>query len=306
MLIGLVLFMLYGWMLQRHRTDLPDLVLMVDDSASMASEDHYDEAGRVERLRERTSEAGLSRISRLNLAKTILLEDDGRLLETLQRRYRLKVYRVAGSARAIDGPAAGEARAAAPSFSQQLRQLEADGETSRLGKGVRDVLETQRGRPTAAVILLTDGVTTEGQTIAETAPYARRKAVPLFLVGLGDPEPPRDIRLSDLLVDEIVFVDDLVNFDFKLTATGYEGKRVAVRLTQEGRSGPPLDEKQVTLAADDQAQNVRLAFRPQEQGDFEYVVEVEPQEGEANLDNNREVREVRVRDESLRALFVRA
>ena len=38
-----LLVMMYGWMLLQHRTDLPDLVLAVDTSASMAVVDAYDE-----------------------------------------------------------------------------------------------------------------------------------------------------------------------------------------------------------------------------------------------------------------------
>src|SRR5262245_14592493 len=30
-LAGLILLMLYGWTIQRHRTDLPDVVIMLDD-----------------------------------------------------------------------------------------------------------------------------------------------------------------------------------------------------------------------------------------------------------------------------------
>ena len=86
-----------------------------------------------------------------------------------------------------------------------IRALPARETASRLGKGVRDVVELQRGRATAALIVLTDGVTTEGKTIGEVADYVRRKAIPLYLVGLGDDRPPRDMRLSDLLVDDVVF-----------------------------------------------------------------------------------------------------
>ena len=40
---ALVLLMLYGWTVQRHRTDLPDVVVVLDDSASMGLVDHYDD-----------------------------------------------------------------------------------------------------------------------------------------------------------------------------------------------------------------------------------------------------------------------
>ncbi len=48
--------------------------------------------------------------------------------------------------------------------------------------------------------------------------------MPLFTVGLGSEQPLRDLELADLLVDEVVFVDDVVNFEFKLTGRGLAGK----------------------------------------------------------------------------------
>src|SRR6185312_1562184 len=41
-LAGIVLFMLFGWTIQRHRTDLPDVVVVLDDSTSMGIVDAYD------------------------------------------------------------------------------------------------------------------------------------------------------------------------------------------------------------------------------------------------------------------------
>ena len=42
-LVLIVVFMMYGWMRNQHKTDLPDIVVVVDDSESMMLVDHYDE-----------------------------------------------------------------------------------------------------------------------------------------------------------------------------------------------------------------------------------------------------------------------
>ena len=300
-LIVLVVFLLYGWMLHRHRTDLPDLVLLIDDSGSMATVDEDSDAGQQAALRRRLQAAGLHQPARIELAKLLLLENDAELLRQLQQRYRLKIYRIASSVRPLsDGD--GEVS----EWSPLIRGLEAVEPSSRLGKGLQDVFGIQRGRPTAAVVMLSDGITTEGKTISEVASEARRRAVPLFLVGLGNTRPPRDVRVADLLVDDVVFVGDLVHFDFQVTATGYQGGRTAVRLTVAGQEGPPLAEQQITLGEDGIPQSVRLSYRPVEKGDYEFVVEAEPLGGEANLDNNRQASVVKVRDDALRVLYVQA
>jgi len=304
-LVGLVLFMMYGWMLHRHRTDLPDIVIMIDDSESMALMDHYADRKLRSALVERLRRAELDRWTRLHLAKLLLLERDGDLLKQLQKRYNLKLYLVGGAARVQALSDSGEASGsnAGEAAVRAVRSVEALEVTSRLGKGVRDVLESQRGRPTAAIILMSDGVTTEGKTVSEAAQYARRKTVPLFIVGLGNDKPPRDVRLSDLLVDEVVFAGDLVNFDFKVTGSGYEGRQLAVQLKQSG-SDEVLAEERITMGKDGEPKPARLSYRPQEKGDFHFVAQVESRQDEANPDNNRQMRTVKVRDETLRVLYV--
>ncbi len=78
-------------------------------------------------------------------------------------------------------------------MSQEVKKLQPNGETTRLGTAVRSVLGDLRGTPPAAIVLLSDGVTTDGETLTEAARYARRKGVPLFTIGLGSEQPIRDL-----------------------------------------------------------------------------------------------------------------
>ena len=295
-LVAIVLAMLYGWTVQRHRTDLPDLVIVLDDSASMALIDQYDDRAAAAAMSRRLAAAKLDEATRLNLAKTLLLERDAELLARLGERYNLKFYLAATAARSVAGDR--------ESLISAVRAVSPDQPASRLGDSIREVLEAQRGRPTAAIVVLTDGITTEGKPLSEAAQYARRKSVPLLLVGLGSDQPVRDQRLSDLLVDEVVFVGDLVNFDFKLTSEGYTGK-ASVRLTRQGDASP-VAQQEVQLDAKGGVQNLRLSHRPEKQGEYEYTIEVASRDGEANVENNRLARKVTVREEVIRVLLVQA
>jgi len=293
-LIGIVIAMLYGWMRHRHKTDLPDLVIAIDDSASMATGDEYPKSDLREAVRKLANEEGLSSPTRIELARALLTtESDGRsLLDELSEHYNIKFYRIGATSRVLstESPAA------------DLNEFRAVGESSELGNNLRDIIETQRGRPTAAIVVLSDGITTAGRSLAETAEYARRKNTPLFLIGLGNDKPARDLRLTDLLASDVVFVDDTANFDMKLTAEGFEGESVTVKLIREGESAA-LDQKTVAITEDGVAQKIRLSHRPDTMGEFDYAVVVEPAEGEMNRDNNRETKHVSVRDETIRVLL---
>ena len=136
-------------------------------------------------------------------------------------------------------------------------------------------------------MLLTDGINTDGPPLAEAAEYARRRGVPLFLIGLGSDQPVRDLKLSDLLVDDVVFVDDVVNFECKLTATRFEGRKVPVVLREKGKPAV-LAKIDVTVGP----RRPAAAGSPsvpahRSRANSSYVVEVEPQNGKSQIENNR-------------------
>jgi hypothetical protein len=294
-LAGLLL-MLASLVLALHRTGLPYVVVLLDTSASMGLTDRY-ESDLEALAAERVALVGLTGATRINLAKSLLLADDARLLEEIARRYKLRLYLVGEASQAQTGTA--------KELAETVRRAEAVGEASRLGQAVRDVLNDLRGTPPCAVVLLSDGINTEGDTLADAAAYARRKGVPLFTVALGSDAPTRDLELADLLVDEVVFVDDVVNFEFKLTARGLAGRSVRIVL-REKNSREVLAELRVKAGPDGQAQRLRLPYKPQEVGDFEYTIEAEPLTEEIQTANNRQTRSVSVRKEQIRVLLVQA
>ncbi|HTM55610.1 MAG TPA: VWA domain-containing protein [Pirellulales bacterium] len=294
--ILLVMLMLAEFTLSLRRTGLPTVAILVDDSASMEIDDPYSDARLKELVASRIQRAGLEGNSRFNLAKALLLDDKTDLLSAIAKRYRLKMYLVSSAARAQSGSLA--------ELQDALRAARALGEHSRLGAGLRQVLADLRGTPPAAVILLSDGVNTDGPSLADAANYARRKGVPLLTVGLGSEQKLIDLELSDVLVDEIVFADDVVDFQFKLTGHGLTRKSVAVTLREKGN---PAVLAQLNVTIDDgKPQLLHLPFRPEKVGEFEYVLEAEPLGEETQTENNRQSRLVSVRKEQIKVLLVQA
>lgn len=296
-LIGIVLFMIAEIALSLQRTGLPYVAVLVDTSGSMGIDDRYRDEELRSLVAQRVAQIGAEEGTRLNLAKSILLEEDGRLLREIEDSYRLRFYFVSGAAQLQSGTV--------DELLPTIEGAEPTGESTQLGSSVRTVLNDLRGTPPAAIVLLTDGITTDGESLGEAAQLARRKGVPLYTIALGDDQPVRDIELTDLLVDEVVFVDDIVHFEFKLEATGYQGREVEVVL-RERDSPAVLTQMKVTLGPDGQPQRVRLPYRPPQVGEFEYVVEIPPLEDEAQTNNNALQRIVSVRKERIRVLLVQS
>ncbi|MFI4873748.1 MAG: VWA domain-containing protein, partial [Blastopirellula sp. JB062] len=289
---AVVLFMLYGLSLRPYRTDTPDLVIAVDDSQSMS---HVDAASGEEasQVDARVTAAGYSESSRWNQGRTLLLADDW--LSQLQSRYRLKGYFVGDSGRAWSGDV--------KQWSEMLTSAQAKRQSSRLGDALSEIFQQQRGRPTAAVVLLTDGITTEGKSISDAAIVARRRGAPLFVVGLGSRQRQLNLQIEDLDVERAAFVGDPLDFKFRLRASGMEGKNARVTLRKKDDS-QILEEKTIAVANDEMTRQVELRYRPTEKGDVTFIVAVEADAEEVDLSDSEATAQVLIRDDAIKVLLV--
>ena len=155
----------------------------------------------------------------------LFAENDGDLLTALADSHKLRFYYLSDMKESR--------RTDVPGILEELKAAEANGDSTRLGSAVRGALDELRGTTPVAIVLATDGINTEGPGLLDAAAYARRKGVPLLLIGVGSDRPARDLKLSDLEVEDVVFVNDLVHFRFKLTAAGFAGKTVSIVLRRE-------------------------------------------------------------------------
>jgi hypothetical protein len=294
-----------------ERQGWPDVAVILDDSRSMSTVDQYQDPAVREAAARLGQETGLSAPERLQLAQALLTRQQLGWLDTLltHRRVKIHVYHCASRAERIADVSEPHQLVDA---GQAVLQLHANGESSQLGTAVRQVLNDFRGSSLAAVVMLTDGVTTEGEDLARVSRYAAQTGVPLYFVGIGDAKDVRDLKLHDLQVDEAVYVNDRLVFDARLTAQGYtDGRSVTATLYEKDKDGklkklddsPPLP-----VATDPQGRPVkfRLTHTPKEPGEKVFVLSVPVQEDEVKpADNNRLERTVFVRDAKLiRILYV--
>lgn len=305
--------MLSQAILNIERTGLPFLILLVDNSASMATRDQYaskETRALAEKIAGSPTPTGSpgNAPSRLELAQKLLCRDQASLLRTLFSSHKVRAYGVAenpvllgrGDYLQVDDVTV---------LQQAIEGLEATGELSRLGDAIRKVISDLRGLPPTAIVLFSDGINTDGEKLSAAARFARQKGVPLYVVALGNPQPARDVELHDVLVDDVAFVDDPVTFSCKITAQGLAGTKARLVLREKSLS-EPIAATDVELGADGRAQKVELTFTPRKVGEFDYVLEAElpPAASEAqreiNTQNNREVRHISVRKERVRVLLV--
>ena len=309
--VGLVLLFLSGVTLSIDRTGLPEIVVLVDNSASMNLVDQYPDKATRAAVRKILGDDASRKTSapaatRLNIAKALLTRNNGRILKRLLENHKLRIYRFSDTATLLGR---GEYLRAddIDELLPLLAGLQADGDRTRPGPAVRKVLDDLRGTPPTALIVLTDGIasTTDADKLSTVAGMAASRLVPIFTVGIGSEEPARDVQLYDLLVDEVAFVDDPVLFTAKLKSWGYQGRPITL-LLKSGKSRKILASRTVTAGRDGEPVKLELTYAPPREGEFDYTLEAVLQPRETDTSNNAETRHVSVRREKIRVLFVDA
>ncbi|MGQ9913381.1 MAG: hypothetical protein ACUVQQ_03435 [Thermogutta sp.] len=289
--VAVVLAMLGQWVLTIERTGLPFLAVVCDDSASMAFQDQYPEAER--KLLDRTFGGLAEKPARFEILQRILANPPESVAEW-NRRYRVRVFFL-DRGRGFDW--------SPPEAEQRWKETQPVRESSPLGEAVLASLDSLRGSPPAAVIVLSDGVCNEGPDWKETAAELQRRGTPLFFVGIGSPGANRDIRLTDLRMDDTVFLHDVVFADVRVVADGYAGRTVSIRVVDEATNSA-LASNTVVVQGDSFTGSVRLAFQADRVGTLSLRLEVPVQAGELHEENNVLRQSIRVLDEPIRVLYV--
>ena len=299
--LAVLLFMLSEAVLSVERTGLPFLVIMLDNSGSMATEDLPEQSEARDYAERLLKEAHFEKPSRLNRGKALLLRDNGRLLQRLVENHKLRIFTVADS-ESVVGSSTYLQSAQVDELLPLLRGIRVQGDQTRLGDALRDVLSALRGAPPSAIVLISDGITTDGEKLSAAARQARQKSVPLYTVAIGNAEPVLDLELHNLLVDDVAFVNDPVTLSYTLSGHGVAGKKTRVVLKKKGEA-QALAAQEVTVGEDGKPQKLELLYTPAAAGELDLVLEAVPLPREANVVNNSETRHLSVRDERIRVLL---
>lgn len=283
--VAIVSAMLAQPTLEWFRMGRPRLVVLLDRSASMATQDA--------RLPDDTSnQSELSRLQWWQLVLTPWLQD-------WRSTYQLSVVTFDERFQPI--------AADDDTLADQVESLDTADETigTRLGDAVDYALRKLTDQTPKAIVVFSDGVTTRGQPLCEAAERARGLRVPLYTVAVGSDRPRPDVAVDDLVVEETVFPGDRLTFEASLQSTGLAGESAQVTL-RDANTKTVLAEDSVVLPDDDTVETVRLAMIPSEPGQLSLELVVAPLAGEADVENNVVRQSVEVSDERIRVLIAQA
>jgi len=296
------------------------ILVLADDSLSMDIADKYSDRELLGKIADffRASPDTIESSKRYDLVRRLFNDRELHLVEKLRERARLVVYSFAASARRLielprrkndASQAEEEAPAIFPDY-DGIRGEERVRET-RIADALLDAVAGEKSRDAsqnpfggsriAAILLLSDGQQTPGARPVEDA--ARRlgqQHIPVYTVGVGNPDPPKDIVMASLDVSDVVLAGDLVPLDAVVVSDGFPGERVRVDLKFDGQT---VAGKDIELVDGGQRQPIRLEYRPPQPGDFQVTVEVEHRPGELFVENNSITRSLKVLDQKIKVLY---
>jgi len=314
LIIALVLVVLFKPLLAIDKSELKQayVAVLLDDSLSMSTRDHYqDPALRLALARATgladanakelspTQSAQLDAMSRADLVNHVLANPSFDLLGRLDRECKLRVAAFAETVRAL-GPEAWR-----PKKSGDVPAvIVPEGHRTLLGAALRETAEALRGHRVAAMIVLTDGRAHDADPtaaeIAKNLGSLHGEPFPVFTVGVGAAEETRDIEVVKILGPTVARKDDQVMLHAVISSRGFEGD-TEVLLQANGQLVKTV---QAHLKGDGAPQTVPIPYTPDATGQFRLTVSVPPQPDELSTENNSAQHVLTVKESKTKVLFV--
>ncbi len=258
------------------------LLLLVDDSRSMSIED------------------SLGNQSRWNALKESLAAAESQFAE-LSENWDVKLYRFADETELVKRNEGGF----------DLPES-AEGSQTALGSAISDLLDRESQQRIVAMLVLSDGAQRAFPPRDEPPQLAVSRLttdrIPLYTFTYGKPSLglQSDLRVDDLLVNNVLFAEAPATIQATITADGYANQTVKVQLLWENTKGEMevVATEPLQIAANRRQYPVALTHTPQTPGEFKIAVAVESPSGELAKTNNSQSTFVTVMKGGINVLYL--
>ena len=251
MLVGLVLSpkLIRTW----EDPQKPICCVLVDGSRSMLFSDNYKSADGAESVR----------ISRAEVIKALLKDKPDGWLRQITKHFDVSYRRFACDL---------------SDLSVVHYEVDDEGYSTDIGRALDDSAGGSPGGRLRAIVLLSDGAWNKGRDPSEVARVLGRLSIPVYVVGIGDADPPKDVALTAVRVPKSLLLGDKLTIDAQIVTTGLAATRVTVQLLDGGKK--IIDEKQVMTLPAGRVVNVSFQVVPSSPGRKSFTLRVAKLQGE--------------------------
>lgn len=169
-----------------------------------------------------------------------------------------------------------------------LDSLSFDGGRTNISQAIEHLQRAQADRNIRSILLISDGLFNSGRNPIYAA---EESVIPIHTAVSGDTSRFQDVRIQDVLTNEIAYAGTELPVRVRILSDGYEDEQVTVSLQAGSRV---LARETMRLRGDGTEQSVDLAITPSEPGLMQMTANVTRLDGEATHRNNTRTLSVRV------------
>lgn len=151
-----------------------------------------------------------------------------------------------------------------------------------------------------AVIIATDGIFNRGGNPSQE--LALLKA-PVYTIALGDTIPKKDILISSVNVNDLVYLDNDFRMEVQVQAFQCDGIPIRLTVLEDGKK---IDEKTIQVNAAQFSKNIPVNLKASKIGQHKYTISLAPVDKEISTKNNVYQTLVDVIDERQKILIAAA
>lgn len=189
--------------------------------------------------------------------------------------------------------------------------LAPSGTATQLGDALRSLVEQERGKAIAGIIVATDGGQNAGVDPEEAVRAAQSRQIPISVVGVGSTDRPKNVRVVDVEAPPRVYPGDSFTLIGYVQSSGVAGRTIKVSLhsfddtvDRDTALAELEEEMPIRLREDGEPVAVRFEVTPRAQGRRRYEVSVETLEEDSDHSDDRRSAKVEIVDRKNRVLLL--
>lgn len=304
----------------QSRSLRPIIKILRDSSQSMNINDGYatDESAKSVSsvLKKSIDEVRSIKPSRVEIINTAINANESEFLIKLRDKGRIKVLDFGEKPVEVDvadkkttDQQVNDEDESGELLSISLPDLIAKGVGTDLSKAIDESIEESL---TSSLIIFTDGQHNTSSDLEDAVNLAKLRKIPLYFVGVGDPDRPRNITVSNVYADPQVWNNDPFQIQAVINSEGLDNDQVKIELveiekTETGEDNEKIiAEKNVALSSENERIKIDFIHTPKTPGGKLFTVRAEVIEGESNIDDNSPPSPTRVNvlDDNAKVLLV--
>lgn len=171
-------------------------------------------------------------------------------------------------------------------------------DVTNISKAIKEATKLLEGKNLKSLLIISDGEYNTGQNPVYLAESFNGQ---INTIGIGDSSEQKDISITKIITNNIVYKGTKVPVNVFLKSSGYENESISVSLKYEGKT---IETKNLNISSGTTEYNLDFLYEPEEEGIKKYNIIASPLKGEITTKNNQKSFFVKVLKNKLKITII--